>query len=105
MSTAIATKTTTYSIDKAHSEVTFQVRHLLTKVRGRFSDFEGAIEFDMLFGTERYKWLWARAERPLVQVQLFPPHIGGVLHRRAAEAERTMRTIARRLLTTAGARA
>jgi len=43
--TAIAT-TTTYSIDKAHSEVTFQVRHLLTKVRGRFSDFNGTIEYD-----------------------------------------------------------
>ena len=46
MTTATATKTTTYGIDKAHSEVTFQVRHLLTKVRGRFSDFEGAIEYD-----------------------------------------------------------
>ena len=40
--TATATKTT-YSIDKAHSEATFQVRHLLSKVRGRFSDFEGTI--------------------------------------------------------------
>lgn len=38
-------QTTTYGIDKAHSEVTFQVRHLLTRVRGRFSDFEGAINF------------------------------------------------------------
>ncbi len=36
----------TFQIDKAHSEVTFQVRHLLTKVRGRFSDFEGTIDFD-----------------------------------------------------------
>ncbi len=45
MSTATVTKTT-YTIDKAHSEVTFQVRHLLTKVRGRFSDFEGTIEYD-----------------------------------------------------------
>lgn len=45
MTTAIATKTT-YGIDKAHSEVTFQVRHLLTKVRGRFSDFEGTIQYD-----------------------------------------------------------
>jgi polyisoprenoid-binding protein YceI len=45
VTTATATKTT-YSIDKAHSEVTFQVRHLLTKVRGRFSDFEGTIEYD-----------------------------------------------------------
>ena len=46
MRIATATKTTTYNIDKAHSEVTFQVRHLLTKVRGRFSDFEGTIEYD-----------------------------------------------------------
>ncbi len=46
MSTVTATKTTTYNIDKAHSEVTFQVRHLLTKVRGRFSDFEGTIQYD-----------------------------------------------------------
>ena len=48
MTTATSTKTTTYSIDKAHSEATFQVRHLLTKVRGRFSDFEGTIEYDEL---------------------------------------------------------
>jgi len=46
VTTAIATTTTTYSIDKAHSEVTFQVRHLLTKVRGRFSEFNGTIEYD-----------------------------------------------------------
>ena len=46
MTTAIATTTTTYRIDKAHSEVTFQVRHLLTKVRGRFSAFNGTIEYD-----------------------------------------------------------
>lgn len=43
---ATTRKTTTYSIDKAHSEATFQVRHLLTKVRGRFSEFNGAIEYD-----------------------------------------------------------
>jgi polyisoprenoid-binding protein YceI len=46
MSTATATATRTFSIDTSHSEVTFQVRHLLTKVRGRFSDFSGTIEFD-----------------------------------------------------------
>jgi polyisoprenoid-binding protein YceI len=47
VTTAAATKTTsTYGIDKAHSEATFQVRHLITKVRGRFSDFEGTIQFD-----------------------------------------------------------
>ena len=35
-----------FVVDKAHSEATFQVRHLITKVRGRFSEFEGAIQFD-----------------------------------------------------------
>ena len=40
------TGTRTYKIDKSHSEAIFQVRHLLTKVRGRFTDFEGAIEFN-----------------------------------------------------------
>jgi polyisoprenoid-binding protein YceI len=43
----VTTATTrTYNIDKAHSEASFQVRYLLTKVRGRFSDFEGTIQFD-----------------------------------------------------------
>ena len=36
----------TFSIDKTHSEVTFQVRHLVTKVRGHFTDFSGTIRFD-----------------------------------------------------------
>jgi polyisoprenoid-binding protein YceI len=43
---ATATITQTFIIDKAHSEAVFQVRHLITKVRGRFSNFEGRIEFD-----------------------------------------------------------
>lgn len=43
---ATATTTRTFVIDKAHSEAVFQVRHLITKVRGRFADFEGKIEFD-----------------------------------------------------------
>jgi polyisoprenoid-binding protein YceI len=33
----------TWSVDKAHSEVTFQIRHFVTKVRGRFTDFSGTI--------------------------------------------------------------
>ncbi len=36
----------TYTIDKVHSDVSFQVRHLVSKVRGRFTDFEGAIQVD-----------------------------------------------------------
>jgi len=37
----------TYAIDKTHSEVAFQVRHLLTKVRGRFTEFAGTVVFDL----------------------------------------------------------
>ena len=50
MTTSTATTTAAavrpYAIDKMHSEVTFQVRHLVTKVRGRFTDFNGTITFD-----------------------------------------------------------
>jgi polyisoprenoid-binding protein YceI len=47
IATLDATKTAhTYAIDKMHSEVTFQVRHLLTKVRGRFTEFSGTVLFD-----------------------------------------------------------
>lgn len=33
----------TWVVDKAHSEVTFQIRHFVTKVRGRFTEFAGTI--------------------------------------------------------------
>jgi len=46
MTTAAATTTRTFQIDKAHSEAAFSVRHLISKVRGRFTDFAGAIAFD-----------------------------------------------------------
>ena len=46
MTTATAAAVRTYQIDKAHSEAAFQVRHLITRVRGRFTDFEGTIRFD-----------------------------------------------------------
>ena len=36
----------TYTIDKAHSEATFQVRHLVSKVSGKFDDFDGSISLD-----------------------------------------------------------
>ena len=46
MTTATATAVRTFQIDKTHSEAAFQVRHLISKVRGRFTDFDGAIDFD-----------------------------------------------------------
>jgi polyisoprenoid-binding protein YceI len=43
VATTTDTATRTYKIDKSHSEVIFQVRHLVTKVRGRFDEFEGTV--------------------------------------------------------------
>ncbi|MEO3823227.1 YceI family protein [Actinomadura sp. B10D3] len=34
----------TWNIDPAHSEVTFVIRHLMTKVRGVFTDFSGTVQ-------------------------------------------------------------
>ena len=36
----------TFIIDKNHSEATFQVRHLMSKVTGKFLDFAGSIEIE-----------------------------------------------------------
>jgi polyisoprenoid-binding protein YceI len=34
----------TWNIDPAHSEVAFVIRHLMTKVRGTFTEFSGSVE-------------------------------------------------------------
>lgn len=36
----------TWAIDKAHSEVNFRIKHLMSKVTGRFTDFDGTITTD-----------------------------------------------------------
>jgi polyisoprenoid-binding protein YceI len=42
----VAAQADVYTIDKGHSEVSFQVRHLVTQVRGGFNDYEGTINLD-----------------------------------------------------------
>jgi CelD/BcsL family acetyltransferase involved in cellulose biosynthesis len=60
---------------------------------------EGAAEFDMLYGDEPYKSLWAHDTRALNDIRLFPAHIAGTIHRYSVEAERAVRTLARRVLS------
>jgi len=36
----------TYMVDRVHSDATFQIRHFVSKVRGRFGDFEGTLQLD-----------------------------------------------------------
>jgi CelD/BcsL family acetyltransferase involved in cellulose biosynthesis len=56
---------------------------------------EGALVFDLLWGTEPYKWLWAKDRRVLHQMHLFPPHVPGRLHRLAVDARRQLGRLAR----------
>jgi polyisoprenoid-binding protein YceI len=45
-STLAAAAPVTYSVDKAHTEIGFDVRHFFSKVHGRFNSFDGTIVFD-----------------------------------------------------------
>ncbi len=36
----------TYTVDKVHSNAQFTIRHLMSKVTGKFTDVEGAVEVD-----------------------------------------------------------
>ena len=59
---------------------------------------ERALEFDMLYGTEPYKGLWARDQRALERIDLYPAGMTGRIHQRTVEAKQTMRLLARRVL-------
>lgn len=43
MSTSTAVTTGTWALDPTHTEIGFTVRHLMSKVRGKFETFEGTI--------------------------------------------------------------
>jgi CelD/BcsL family acetyltransferase involved in cellulose biosynthesis len=60
---------------------------------------EGLAEFDLLYGSETYKSAWTSTVRPLTRIDLFPAHLGGRLHQRTVETERTLRAFARRVVS------
>jgi CelD/BcsL family acetyltransferase involved in cellulose biosynthesis len=60
---------------------------------------EGLAEFDLLYGGEAYKSAWTNDRRPLARLDMFPADLGGRVHRRAVETERTLRTFARRVIS------
>ena len=60
---------------------------------------DGALEFDMLWGAEQYKALWARETCVLQRIELFPLRLGEAMHRHAADARRGVAQLARRLLS------
>jgi CelD/BcsL family acetyltransferase involved in cellulose biosynthesis len=60
---------------------------------------EGAREFDMLWGVEPYKFLWARDLCALQRIELFPPTIGGRVQRHAVEIRRKAGKLTRHFLS------
>ena len=42
----VARDTATFTIDKAHSELTFRIRHMMSRVSGTFGDWRGALTGD-----------------------------------------------------------
>lgn len=59
---------------------------------------EGAREYDLLHGAEKYKFLWANQVRELSCLELYPPGVRGRLYGDMARLGRASRRIARRLL-------
>jgi CelD/BcsL family acetyltransferase involved in cellulose biosynthesis len=58
---------------------------------------EDAAEFDMLWGTEGYKSLWASDTRELRNIRLFPPTLDGRVQRGLFRARRRLGPFARRV--------
>ena len=44
--TAATTAAEVHTIDTGHSDVSFQIRHLVSQVRGKFNDYQGTINLD-----------------------------------------------------------
>jgi CelD/BcsL family acetyltransferase involved in cellulose biosynthesis len=59
---------------------------------------EGALCYDMLHGTEEYKFHWANRTRPLTQYALYPPRPQGRIAAALAAADAALRPVARRVL-------
>jgi len=59
---------------------------------------EGAEEFDLLHGDEKYKSHWSNGSRELGRLELYPPGSLGWMYRSSVELELASRKIARRVL-------
>ena len=59
---------------------------------------EGAVEYDLLHGSEAYKSHWSRDSRELGRLEMYPPGSLGWICRSSVELERRARRMARRML-------
>jgi len=86
-----------HGFDDRHSRHSIGLVLMALTIRAAID--EGAEAFDLLWGTEGYKSLWARDARTLRRIHLFPPHAAGRIHRLAVKARRRLGRLARRVLT------
>jgi CelD/BcsL family acetyltransferase involved in cellulose biosynthesis len=59
---------------------------------------EGVSEYDLLHGSEEYKFHWASQTRDLCRLELYPHHARGRVYRHAIGLNRTARRMAKRVL-------
>ncbi len=59
---------------------------------------DGVEDYDLLHGTEAYKFLWASDRHELLRLRLYPPSLGGSLCRGAVAADDRAKAVARRVL-------
>jgi CelD/BcsL family acetyltransferase involved in cellulose biosynthesis len=60
---------------------------------------DGAVEFDLLHGNEKYKSLWAKKQRDLVRMELYPPTPRVWMYTKAIGLSRLARRAVRICLT------
>lgn len=63
---------------------------------------EGLEEFDLLHGSERYKFLWACESRELARLELYPPGPRGLVYKRVLDLARTSKRMLRSVLPLIG---
>ncbi|HTM11115.1 MAG TPA: GNAT family N-acetyltransferase [Verrucomicrobiae bacterium] len=59
----------------------------------RFALEEGAQEYDLLHGSETYKFLWARSTREIHKLEVYPPSAAGFLYGHISQAGRVARRL------------
>jgi CelD/BcsL family acetyltransferase involved in cellulose biosynthesis len=84
-----------HGYDEAYSRYSLGLVLMGLTIRAAIHD--SMREFDMLYGNEPYKKLWAARQRPLGRLMLFPPRLAGRLLQRRVETRQAVRALIHRL--------
>lgn len=77
--------------DPAYSSHSVGLAALAMSIRGAIE--EGAVEYDLLHGSESYKFLWTDQGRDLSRLELYPPNSSGLLYRQAIRLRRGVKAV------------